>query len=417
MSALPPRPTLRRLVAVPALVLALSTPALVHAAVADRPARSHGTSRHTTDDASVVLTWQRIAMATIYPATPIPSGVPILGFTSRAVHHAARASAHRPHSSETAAVAVAAHDVLAHYVPAAGTTLHSQLATSLATVPDGRSKERGIRIGERAADRLIASRVHDGYGDPTIHYTLAPAPGVWQPTPPATDMLVPWLGYLRPLVLHDRVELDGPDELSSIAYARDYEEVRTLGAATGSRRTPEQTATALFYNSNSATMVGDALVRHLEQEPLGLVETARLFAGVHAAMTDSLIANWRLKREIGFWRPSQAIPAAAGDGNPMTQPQAGWTPLVPDPPYSEYVSGHASLTAPAIEMIRLTLGEDTRLELRSVNGPPRTYDTLSAIEYDAFHARIWSGLHFADAMDDGYELGHETARRVHHKLW
>jgi hypothetical protein len=111
-------------------------------------------------------------------------------------------------------------------------------------------------------------------------------------------------------------------------------------------------------------------------------------------------------------RPSQAIAGAADDGNPMTQPQPGWTPLVPNPPYADYVSGHASVTAPALEMIRLTLGEDTSLELRSVNGPPRVYPNLSAIEYDAFHARIWGGLHFADAMDDGYQLGHETARRV-----
>jgi hypothetical protein len=351
-------------------------------------------------------------MSTIYPATPIPAGVPILGFTSGAMYDAAKASVRRGHSSETAAVATAAHDVLAHYLPAAATALDTQLSTSLATVPDRRSKERGIRAGAAAAERMIERRSDDGYGDPTIHYSLPPGPGVWQPTPPATDMLVPWLGSLRPLVLHRLVKVDGPDPMTTTSYARDYDEVRTMGAATGSLRTPAQTATAQFFNSNSATMVGDALVRHLEQEPLGLLKTARLFAGIHGAMTDSVIAAWQLKRDVGFWRPSQAIAGAADDGNPMTQPQPGWTPLVPNPPYADYVSGHASVTAPALEMIRLTLGEDTSLELRSVNGPPRVYPNLSAIEYDAFHARIWGGLHFADAMDDGYQLGHETARRV-----
>ena len=38
--------------------------------------------------------------------------------------------------------------------------------------------------------------------------------------------------------------------------------------------------------------------------------------------------------------------------------------------------------------------------------------TLTALEHDAFHARIWGGLHFRDAMDDGYLLGHATADRV-----
>lgn len=417
MSALLPRTTLGRLVAVPALVLALGTPALVQATAADRPAKSHGTSRHTTEDASSALTWQGIAMATIYPANPVPSGVPLLGFTSGAVYDAVRASVHTHHSSEAAAVATAAHDVLAHYLPAAESALDTQLATSLAAVPDGRSQARGERIGAWAADRMIESRKHDGYGDTTIHYTLAPAPGIWQPVPPATDMTVPWLGSLRPLVLHDLVELDGPDPLSSVSYARDYDEVRLYGAATGSLRSTAQTATAQFFNSNAATMVTDALVRHLTAKPLGLVETARLFAGMHGAMTDSVIAAWEAKRDVGFWRPYEAIAGAAADGNPMTQPQSGWAPLIPNPAYSDYVSGHASVTSPAIEMIRLTLGEDTSLELRSVNGPPRTYPNLGTIEYEAFHARIWGGLHFADAMDDGYELGHETARQVHDKLW
>jgi hypothetical protein len=50
-----------------------------------------------------------------------------------------------------------------------------------------------------------------------------------------------------------------------------------------------------------------------------------------------------------------------------------------------------------------------------VLGPPgaqRDYATLTALEHDAFHARIWGGLHFRDAMDDGYLLGHTTAVQV-----
>ena len=45
-------------------------------------------------------------------------------------------------------------------------------------------------------------------------------------------------------------------------------------------------------------------------------------------------------------------------------------------------------------------------------GVERRYATLGALEYDAFHARIWGGLHFRDAMDDGYLLGHTTAGQV-----
>ena len=90
--------------------------------------------------------------------------------------------------------------------------------------------------------------------------------------------------------------------------------------------------------------------------------------------------------------------------------------LLATPPYPDYVSGHACVTAPTIETIRRTLGEETSLTLTSNNPlslqPTRTFSNLSEIEYDAFHARIWGGLHFRDAMEDGYFIGHTAARRA-----
>ena len=47
-----------------------------------------------------------------------------------------------------------------------------------------------------------------------------------------------------------------------------------------------------------------------------------------------------------------------------------------------------------------------------ITGTERAYATLSQVEHEAFHARIWGGLHFRDAMVDGYALGRESARRA-----
>ncbi|MEO5852038.1 MAG: vanadium-dependent haloperoxidase [Nocardioides sp.] len=399
----------------------LATPLLAALPVAiTTPARSHAKSpraasrQRAPDSPQVVLDWERIAFATVYPATPVPVGVPVLGFTSLAMYDAATESAHRGHSSQTAAVATAAHDVLVHYYRAAQGALDQSLAASLAAVTDSRALAKGIRLGSEAAAEMLRSREGDGYGNPDIHYvyTQPAAPGVWVPNPGAVDMLGAWIGSLRPLVVSEATQVPGPDPLTSRQYAVDYDEVRRLGSTTSAQRTPTESATAQFFNSNSATMVGDGLIRRLEAQPLDLVETARIFAAMHGAMTDSVITCWRLKRDVGFWRPSQAIARALEDGNPDTQPEAGWTPLVANPNYSDYVSGHAALTAPAVEVIRHALGEDTALELRSVNGPPRIFTQLAHIEHDAFMARIWSGLHFRTAMVAGYTIGHDTARRV-----
>jgi hypothetical protein len=366
------------------------------------------------DDPQVVLDWERIVFRTVYSdtPTPVPVGVPVLGFVSLSMHRAALRSAHVGASSEVAAVATAAHDVLVHYYPGQAAQLATDLTASLAGIGPHR-RAKGARIGARTATDLIASRVGDHYLDPSFHYSKTPGPGVWQPNPGATDMLAPWLGSLRPLFVSSPVPVSGPYALTSNAYATEYDEVRRLGSVASIDRTPEQTATALFFNSNSATAVGDALIRYLELAPLDLLGTTRLFAMIHGAMTDSAIRCWGLKRDVGFWRPSQAVAGADTDGNPATVSEAGWAPLVANPNYSDYVSGHACLTGPAVEVIRRTLGEGTALEIRSVNSPtPRVYAHLTELEHDAFNARIWSGLHYRKAMVDGYDIAHRTAERV-----
>ena len=317
-------------------------------------------------------------------------------------------------------MATAAHDVLVEYFPAASAALHGRLADSLAAVPDGRAEERGKAVGARVAHRLIASRADDGRNDTSIVYQRDPAPGVWQPPSPAPqgNMVGAWLGYVRPLVVHHPLRVDGPDALTSSAYTAEYAEVKAYGRATGSLRSEQQTSTAIFMNSNVPVLYGDALLRRLETHPMGLADTARLLAAMYTSMADALITCWRLKYEVGYWRPFQAIPLAATDGNPATAPDAAWTALLPNPPYSDYVSGHGCATGAAMETIRQTLGENTTLVLRNpALGVDREFRDLSSIESAAFMSRIWGGLHFRDAMEDSYVIGHEAAQRAHHKLY
>lgn len=103
-----------------------------------------------------------------------------------------------------------------------------------------------------------------------------------------------------------------------------------------------------------------------------------------------------------------------GDGNDGTLAHPGpapWAPLIPNPAYADYTSGHAGATAPFAEVLRQTLCDDTALTLTS-GSVTRTYDSLSALEHDALNARIWGGLHFRDAMEDGYYLGHTVSQQV-----
>ena len=404
--------------------LALALPTAV--AVSEGPAGAAARSGARVAASDTVLDWEQTAIDVVYQRQPPPPqialGVPTLGFTSVAMYDAVTSSLSRRGSSERAAATIAAFRVLAEYVPNQRDYLLAQRGASLAEIGDGPAKRLGMRIGRQAARQMIRSRVGDGRElAGKITYQRPAAPGVWQPDPPATDMAFAHLGFVDLLMLHHRVRLNGPDPLGSAEYARDFNEVKALGSnqppAPGDTEAAARIATATFFNSNSATMVGLATIGYLRDHPRGIRTTARLFAAMHGAMTDSVITCWRLKFGVGFWRPNQAIHGAATDGNPATTADPAWEPLLAMPAYSDYVSGHAALTAPAVQVVRTMLGERTPLELvNPTSGEKRTYPTLTALESDAFHARIWGGFHFRDAMEDGYLLGHRTARRVMHVL-
>lgn len=414
----------RTLVLLTTSVLVLPLFATVADAVPAGGSRTARASAGPQDDhikaAEAAVHWQRVAVRTIWTETsPLPAppvGSMYLTFTSLAVHDAASEAQRRGRVAATAAVATAAHDVLWEYFPASRTNLDADLAATMARIPDGKKADAGAAIGAAAADAMIASRVGDGRFDLSRVYSKAPGVGVWQPGPgaPTTGggMALAWLGFLKPVVDVAPVALDGHDALTSPAYAADYIEVADLGSTTSTTRTPDQTAIAQFFNLPTISAAYRlAVCDVLDGEPMGLLPTTRMFARMDAAVLTSFIQTFRLKFDVGFWRPYQAIAGAASDGNPATTPQTGWTPLVTNPSYSDYTSGHAAATGSWVEVVRQTLGDDTALVLR-IGTQSRPYASLTALEHDTLHARIWGGLHFRDAMDDGYYLAHTTAQRV-----
>jgi hypothetical protein len=107
-------------------------------------------------------------------------------------------------ASGQAAAAAAAHLVLAHYLPdQAAAILDPAYAASLAAIPDGRSEDDGVAVGEQVALRWLALRAGDGFRTP-LGYTAPdpPVPGVWIPTaPPPAQPIGTYLAQMRPFSL------------------------------------------------------------------------------------------------------------------------------------------------------------------------------------------------------------------------
>jgi hypothetical protein len=375
---------------------------------------------------AVITTWNSIAARTIFTenATPIPVSGLYFGFVSIAVYDAVVAieGEYRPYlkqppvrgtASTEAAAATAAYRVLRYYFPNSAQNLAADYATSLGGIPDGTAKSHGQSVGEAAASSLIAARADDGRGA-NITLDVTPAPGVWRPTPDAfAPMLAPWLGFVRPLALNSptQVRLPGPDPITSKHYAHDFAEVKAKGAKDGSTRTAAETETALFWNANAVSQYQAALRDQVTRRGLDIVRSARAFALLGTSTADALVACWRAKYDYAYWRPITAIRLADTDGNPATAADTTWSSLVATPPYPEYVSGHACATGAASETFsRLFGASSVDLDISStVTSTTRHYSTAAALDAETKNARIWLGLHFRQAMDDGNLLGHRVA--------
>jgi hypothetical protein len=382
------------------------------------------TAKTPLGDPGVVSEWNQIAVNTmIGDTTKIghPQVILYMGFVQAAVYDAVvgidrryepyRFHDRAPHPSSTQAAAVsAAHQVLVTYFPYAQGTLDTAYANSLAQIPDGKAKTNGTAFGIRAADNVIALRANDGRDAPIL-FTQPPAPGVWRPTPPALlSMFDPWLGFVTPLLVHSATQFapPPPPTLTSARYTRDFNEVKAYGSLNSPLRTPDQTATALFFGGNAFVQFNAALQDQATVRNLDIVESARMFAAITMSAADAIITVWRAKYVHGLWRPITAINLADTDGNPATTADPTWVPLIATPPYPEYPSGYnaynGSVTGGLGELFH-TQHLDLTLISTAVPNVTRHYDSGTAERADVLNARIWLGIHFRFADVASRNLG------------
>jgi hypothetical protein len=374
-------------------------------------------------DPTVITDWNTIAVTTLVGDTTKQGTETILymGFVQAAVYDAVvgvegryepyRFRAHAPGgTSAQAAAAAAAHKVLVTYSPYAQATLDAAYAASLAQLPDGKAKSRGIAFGTHAADNLIALRADDGR-NANIQFTQASGPGVWRPTPPAfAPMVTPWMGFVTPLLVHSATQFapPPPPALTSARYTRDFNEVKALGSASSTERTQAQTDTALFYSGLANPQFQAMLRDQATVRGLDLVDAARMFAAADMSAADTVISVWYTKYVDGTWRPDTAINLADTDNNPATDPDPSWAPLRPDPAYPEYPSGYngfaASVTR-ALEKVFHTRRLQLTVISTAVPDVQRHYETGRALRQDVVNGRMWLGVHFRFADTASRDMG------------
>ena len=151
--------------------------------------------------------------------------------------------------------------------------------------------------------------------------------------------------------------------LDSAVWARDFNEVKALGARKGSSRTAEQTEIARFWEATKPSIY-HGVVRAVADRPgREITRNARLLAAVAQGMDDALIAVFDAKYHYNFWRPITAIRNGDKDGNEATARDAAWMPFIETPMHPEYPCAHCILAATVGTVIEAEAGGDPLPEL------------------------------------------------------
>ncbi|HEY5802668.1 MAG TPA: hypothetical protein VIT90_03115 [Lysobacter sp.] len=391
--------------------------------------------------ADAVTDWNATANQVIGAAGGPPQQFRVFAMVHIAIHDALNAidpryktyaavGAGNPNASPDAAVARAARDVLLSTLPSQAATINTAYSSFIGALPACAPAQpacisQGEAIGAVAADAILDMRLLDGSQTPHVPYTLAPAPGVYQPTLPTPPAPAPFpqfggWGNVELFALASPWQFNPGRaamlNLRSKAYAKEYNEVKTVGNALVRNAAPdsEQSRIARFWPGGGGNLNGVARVIVADYD-FDLWENARLFALMNMAINDGLVATFRVKYYYNFWRPYTAI-RWADDGNKDTQPDPNWTSYIVTPPYPDYTCGLPNTVGSFSGVLREFFGTDEVPFTFTATGLPpsvtRSYSTLSQAADESANARVYGGIHFRSGCEAGVKLGEKVGKYV-----
>ncbi len=369
--------------------------------------------------AEVITDWNETALARVTAARqPPPDGTRTMAMVHVAMFDAVNAVQQRyaPYAfkgrapagtSAEVAAAVAARTILVRLFPDQQNEVEAAYAASLAQLPEGPGRAAGMALGQQVAGECLALRANDGTGAPNT-YRPTTAPGVYVPTvlPVSSEWakVNPWFmkasAQFRP---------GPPPALTSREWARDYDEIKALGASQSVTRTPEQTEVARFWAITGAPSWNPVVRSLVASGGLSLLENARIFALVNMAALDAFVAVFDAKYTYNFWRPLTAIRNGDLDGNDATSREAGWLPWIDTPLHPEYPCAHC-ITAAAVGAVleaQFGTGQVPPITMMSptMPGMTRRWDRIWDYVREVENARIWGGIHYRTSTQVGEDMG------------
>ena len=285
-----------------------------------------------------------------------------------------------------------------------------------------------VELVDKLVDQVIKYAYADGFVKLSGYKRFTPVPGdeYWQPTGPGfMSALEPHWSMLRVFVLDSCSQFTGgpPHKYSSDTTSSFYKELKEVYSI-GKNISREHAEIAMFWDCNPFAL---QQIGHLEfgikkispgghwmgitgiactKQKLPLAKTAYAHALVSVGIADAFISCWGNKYRYNRVRPVTAIRKLL---------DRTWSPLLQTPPFPEYTSGHSVISTAASTILTHLFGENfafTDNTEEEFGLPARKFNSFAEASKEAAISRLYGGIHFRDAIENGVREGEQIGKFV-----
>lgn len=292
--------------------------------------------------------------------------------------------------------------------------------------------EASVAYGDEVAAHILQWADGDMYKQTRTYpkFTVTNDPTRWQPTPPGYfEAIEPHWTQIRPFAIDSASQFtpERPTEFNMDKNSTFYKELMEV-YETGNNLSQEQKEIASFWDCNPYVMnvTGHVMAATKKITPgghwIGIVKiacrkaetnpmrTAEAYALTSVALADGFISCWDEKFRSNLIRPETVI-------NKYIDEE--WLPLLQTPPFPEYTSGHSVISNAAATALTSIFGENFsfRDDTEEKYGlSVREFDSFVDASEEAAISRLYGGIHYMPAIENGVTQGKKLGSFVVDKL-
>lgn len=292
--------------------------------------------------------------------------------------------------------------------------------------------ENHLAFAKAVADQVLGLARSDGYIQLTAlnRYTPIEGEGYWYPTPPAYMAAVePEWKTMRTFFIENLEEFNSiPMAEFDLSQGSDFQIQLQEVYETGKNLSEEQKLIANFWDCNPFKVefsghmaIGVKKISPgghwigitgiaAQKEALSFAETAYIHTLVSLTLHDSFVSCWKAKYETNRIRPETVI---------NEKLDASWKPLLQTPPFPEYTSGHSVISSASAEILTGYFGENFEFIDSSevyFGLPERPFESFFQASEEAAISRLYGGIHFRDAIENGVTQGKKIGKTIWGKI-